>query len=367
MKKKRILFILHLPPPVHGAAMVGKYIQESKVICEHFETHYINLSTSTAINHVGKTGIGKFLKLILLQIHVLKMLLTNKYDLCYLTLTSTGPGFYKDFTIVFLVKLFGIKIIYHFHNKGIANNKKKIAGFLYRYCFHNTKSILLSNHLKKDIENYVKDNNIFICPNGIPFEKKTSAIIKNTDPDKPCCFLFLSNMMEEKGVFLLLEACQQLAAKYKSFTCHFAGPWADITEETFNDKVKKMGLLNKVTYHGKKYGAEKEELFMLADVFVFPTYYHNECFPLVLLEAMKFQLPVISTFEGGIPDIIDDTETGYLIQQKNLIQLAEKMELMINNSKHRVLLGRRGFEKYREQFMLEKFEKRITEILKAVS
>lgn len=44
--KSKILFIMHMPPPVHGAAMMGKYIHDSKLINDKFECHYINLTTA---------------------------------------------------------------------------------------------------------------------------------------------------------------------------------------------------------------------------------------------------------------------------------------------------------------------------------
>lgn len=47
-----------------------------------------------------------------------------------------------------------------------------------------------------------------------------------------------------------------------------------------------------------------------------PTFYSKECFPLVLLEAMSFGMPIIATEEGGIKTIIEDGETGILFQKK---------------------------------------------------
>ena len=43
-KYSKVLFILHMPPPVHGASMVGKYIHDSKIINNAFECHYLNLA-----------------------------------------------------------------------------------------------------------------------------------------------------------------------------------------------------------------------------------------------------------------------------------------------------------------------------------
>ena len=76
----------------------------------------------------------------------------------------------------------------------------------------------------------------------------------------------------------------------------------------FSEEVDKRNLNDRIAYVGRKVGEEKEAFFRQSDVFVFPTYYYNECFPLVILEAMEYKLPVISTNEGGIPDIVKDGE-----------------------------------------------------------
>ena len=52
--KNSILFILHLPPPIHGASMVGKYIQESKLINSSFDCYYINLATAGDLSDIGQ-------------------------------------------------------------------------------------------------------------------------------------------------------------------------------------------------------------------------------------------------------------------------------------------------------------------------
>ena len=47
--KSNILFIMHMPPPVHGAAMMGKYIHDSKLINSTFDCHYINLTIAKSL------------------------------------------------------------------------------------------------------------------------------------------------------------------------------------------------------------------------------------------------------------------------------------------------------------------------------
>ena len=59
--KPRVLFIMHMPPPVHGASMMGEYIHDSKVINEAFDCHYLNLTLAKDINDIGKGGIRKLI------------------------------------------------------------------------------------------------------------------------------------------------------------------------------------------------------------------------------------------------------------------------------------------------------------------
>jgi glycosyltransferase involved in cell wall biosynthesis len=365
MVKNKVLFILHLPAPIHGAAMVGKFIKDSKVINSSFDADFINLSTSTNMKSLRRGGIGKLLTALHIQYKVLKAIINKQYDLLYMTLTATGPGFYKDLFIVALLKLFRKRVIFHFHNKGISTRQEnKLDNLLYQFAFKNTQSILLSPHLYFDIEKYVKKENVFFCANGIPVTAGDSVTsTQPTDPNHPCRILFLSNMVIEKGVLILLQACKILKEKGLVFECHFVGEWVDITPGQFEILLSNYGLTEYVFAHGKKYDEDKAHFFTHSDVFVFPTFYHNECFPLVLLEAMAYGLPVVSTLEGGIPDIVIESETGFLVQQKCATALSEKIELLIKQPQLRIRLGRAGKSRFVDFFMLEIFENNLAKIL----
>ncbi len=63
---------------------------------------------------------------------------------------------------------------------------------------------------------------------------------------------------------------------------------------------------------------------------------------LVLLEAMQYSLPVVSTPEGAIPDVVDDGVTGFLVPQRDTSALADKLEVLIKDPDLRVKNGSRG-------------------------
>ena len=159
----KILFVLHLPPPIHGSSMVGKYIKDSKIINTSFETNFINLSTSKTVDEIGKkpfVKVGRYFKILL---QVIISLIKHNPKIVYLGINAKGIGFYKDFPIAVLTKLFNKKLVLHYHNKGVQLKQHKLLdNILYRILFKNTKVILLSKRLYKDVSKYVKKEDVFI-------------------------------------------------------------------------------------------------------------------------------------------------------------------------------------------------------------
>lgn len=362
-EKKKILFVLHVPPPVHGSSIVGLSIKNSEIINSAFDCRYINLLVSRKIGETGKFNMFKIFRSFSVWLELLKSIINQTPDLCYLALSTTGWAFYKDVLLIGLLRLFGIKRIYHLHNKGVSEKESVFPNrLLYHFVFKDAAVILLSNHLYKDIMKFVPLSNVYICPNGIPDVSLFDAKISDKTAEVPV-ITFLSNLIESKGVYDLLDACKIIQNKGLDFQCKYIGAESDISAEKFNKRVTELGLEQNVKYVGKKYGEEKNVSLMESDIFAFPTFYHNECFPLVLLEAMSANLPIVSTYEGGIPDIVDEGITGYLVAQRDVRELAEKLETLIVNEKLRKKMGEAARNKFVNDFKLEMFEARLKNIL----
>lgn len=363
--KKKILFILHIPPPVHGSSVVGLQIKDSALINNQYDCCYINLGTSLSIDEIGKQGFVKLFRFFLIWLKVLRCLIFFKPNLCYFAITAKGAAFYKDTSIVLLLKIFNVKLVYHLHNKGVSLNQEKwLDNLLYRFVFTNTDVVLLSKFLYPDIQKYVPLERVHYCPNGISDIKiNTGKDFKNNDSNA-VQILFLSNLIESKGVYVLIDACAILIEKQLSFYCTFVGGIGDINESQFIAKCKSLNLEANVSYLGKKYGNDKHDEFEKADLFVFPTY--NDTFGIVNLEAMQHSIPVVSTFEGGIPDVVEDGVTGFLVPQQDVVALAEKIEILIKNPQLRKEMGASGRKKYEEQFTHNHFEKNMILALNTV-
>jgi phosphatidylinositol alpha-1,6-mannosyltransferase len=112
------------------------------------------------------------------------------------------------------------------------------------------------------------------------------------------------------------------------------------------------------------YGLTPEELFACyanCEIFALPS--RGEGFGLVFLEAMAHAKPVIGGAHGGIPDIIEDGVTGYLVPHGDIERLAQALESLFNKSDHAREMGLRGKDRVAQVFSFAKFESQLTNIL----
>lgn len=354
-----ILFIAPFPPPIHGASTVSQMIRDSELINNEFKCYYISNSSATTVSNIGKVSVSKAWMLVKSFLTILWILLTKHIDVCYLAITCAGKGFLKDAPFVLLCKMFRKKIVIHQHNKGMSLwIDKKPYKWIYPLVYRNTKVILLSWLLYPDVEKVVKRNQVLICPNGIPQTNSLAIERHNAVPR----LLFLSNLIESKGVYVLLDACKLLNDKGLSFACDFIGAESkEISASVFQNAVAERGLDGVVVYHGKKYAADKDAFWRNADIYILPSF--NDCYPLVLLEAMQYQLPIVTTDEGGIPDVVQDGVNGLISERQNAESLATAIERLLNDGDLRKQLGKKGYELYLQKFTVEVFERNLCDCL----
>jgi glycosyltransferase involved in cell wall biosynthesis len=360
--KPRILFIVPLPPPVHGSSVVSEQIRKSPKVREMFEGDFVNLSTSRRMEEIDRWSTAKIFRFASSFFGTLWKLMWHRYDVCYLAITCHGRGLLKDAPFVLLCKLFGQRVVIHQHNKGMKGDvTKPFYRFVLRMVYRHTTVVLLSEQLYPDVMDIVKKEQVAVCPNGLPLE----PVPVKVEGGERCRLLFLSNMMVEKGVWTLLDACKILKENGMQFECRFVGRWSDISEQMFAEKVKSLELEDCVSALGARYGEEKEKIWTETDVFVCPTY--NDCFPLVLLEAMEHAIACVATREGGIPDIVEDGSTGLLCAPHQSSALAERISVLMNDEALRLSMGKSGRKRFERLFTSTTWEERLTEILQTAA
>lgn len=364
MVKNRIFFCLHLPPPIHGAAVIGDYIKSSDLINQSFDCTYINLSTSQSVREIGKSSISKWIRYFNILARVIYQVLIKRPDLVYITLNSHGMGLIKDAGIVMICRFIGLPHVFHFHNKGVKKFSETRAGkLLYPFVFKKAQVILLSPLLYSDFQDFVSFSKVQFCSNGIP-EMGFSPKSKWKSNEQSVRLLFLSNLVKNKGIYDLLEACRLLSEFGVIYNLTLAGGEGDLSLEELNEVISHYGLESSIKYIGKVHGGLKKLILEEADIFVLPT--HEDCFPLVLLEALQASLPIVTTYEGAIPEIVEQDVNGLIVPAKNPELLAKAIFKLCKNPDMRSEFGIAGRLKFDQKYTLEKFENRFLQVIDKV-
>lgn len=356
----KIFCPISLPPPYYGSNISSKNLISSALINNEFYLDILPISYNTKSENVGKLNIKKPI-LILKFFFIIFKKAFQKHDLVYYVPAIKGIAFVRDFFLLLPLKLRKKNILIHLRGKGISNNaaKSKFYKFLYKYFFKNTSVICLSERLVYDIKE-VFNGPVYIVNNGIKQETYPEKKHKHEIP----VILFLSNFIETKGILDLLKAAHLLKLQNLDFKLDLVGAPRFKIMSKINHLIEEYNLQDNILSIGPKYGNEKKEAFQNADIFVLPTY--NEAWGLVNLEAMQASLPVISTNEGAIPDIIDDNVTGFIIKKQDPVDLAEKIAILLKDEKLRVEMGKKGKEKFLNNFTYEITEKKIIEVFNQV-
>jgi len=359
MSKVKLLSILHRSPPAHGASKVGDFISSSQEIDNNFDCRFITIKSSDTIGDIGKISFKKIYLVLELYIKILYTLIIFRPDKIYFTASISGVAFYRDLLLSTLFKGYryfkDIDIFYHYHTKGVdkfvslSNRNLNLTKLFLK----DINLILLSSALIDDFDKVKTFKSIYYLPNGVENMVESIEFIDKDRVD----ILYLSNMIKSKGYFKVLELAK--TTKDREIYYHFAGGWQnDEDRDEFFNYIERYNLESRVTFYGFINGNKKSELFKKSDIFILPT--QNDAFPLTLLEALSYGLPVISTNEGSIPYILDD-KSGVIINE--LSRLEDALNIAIEK-----LLNRETSiycrDRYLENFTLEQFEKNFIKIFK---
>ncbi|OGK41352.1 hypothetical protein A3A74_03400 [Candidatus Roizmanbacteria bacterium RIFCSPLOWO2_01_FULL_35_13] len=183
--------------------------------------------------------------------------------------------------------------------------------------------------------------------NQVDFGKNTSWIDKKYHFKYPNMVLFTGRLTIHKGVEYLIKAARQIKAEIVILG---DGPERKYLESL----IQKFKLTNvhMLGYFSHKLG-EINDFYLRSDVYVAPSVW-NEPLGLVILESMVHKTPVIVTRKGGVSTIVKDGMNGFLVRPKSPNEIAQKVNLLIENEKLRFKMGENAYRTVIERFNWDK-------------
>lgn len=176
--------------------------------------------------------------------------------------------------------------------------------------------------------------------------------------------LSVGRLVEKKGMKYLIKAFKKVSKKYPQVHLRIAGDGE--LRGKLKRLVKRLGLKKRVTFLGElshdqvAKEMQKCHLFVLASVK--DRNGNQEGIPNVLKEAMASGMPVVSTRHAGIPELVEDGKSGYLVPEKNSKALSKAIIKLIRHPEKWEEMGRRGREKVEKSFNVHKQTEKLEAI-----
>ena len=181
----------------------------------------------------------------------------------------------------------------------------------------------------------------------------------------PPSIVAIGRVIVKKGFANLIRACALLVERGKSFRCEIVGEGP--LENQLRAQIEQLRLQEFVQLPGPKPQHELRARLANASVFVLPSVPEPEGgmdnLPTVIMEAMATGLPVVSTRVGGIPEMVIDNQTGFLVQPEDAVALAGAIEKVTNDRSLGQTLGRAGYERAQKLFSIEKNVRELCALL----
>jgi glycosyltransferase involved in cell wall biosynthesis len=164
--------------------------------------------------------------------------------------------------------------------------------------------------------------------------------------DGPVSVLTVGRMIGSKGTGLLLAAIAELVARGHDVEATLVGDGPELA--ALQRQSRELGLQGRVRFPGYVGQDDVRQLFADADVFCLPSF--SEGLPVVLMEAMAMQVAVVTTRITGVPELVDDGESGLLVTPGREDELLAALERVVSDADLRARMGAAGRAKVLREF-----------------
>ncbi len=277
-------------------------------------------------------------------------------------------GFYPNIFSILPARIAGCVTIASVRDTGVFTDQIRLKEMLQKTACRIADRVIVNSHAVKNwlVSLGVAESHITIIPNGVVIPSQRSA---NHDfsirrhfgiaADVPLVVL-ISRLNPKKGIEYFLEAARDVRVRFPNARFLIAGD--SLFDGTYRPRLERLseqlGVSDRVIFAGER--NDVPAILQEADLCVLPSL--TEGLPNSLLEAMSARLPVVATNVGGIPEIVREGETGFLVPCRDPQALSTAMIKLIESPGLARQFGEAGYERVKTHFSLESTVRQTEEL-----
>ncbi|MDP4191362.1 MAG: glycosyltransferase [Bacteroidota bacterium] len=303
-----------------------------------------------------KKAFSRFTTISLSQSSYWKSLIQNKN--IKLIHAHFGPA---GVQVLPLAKKCGISLLVSFHGydaSKLLEDKIYLSNLKELFGYEKLHIICVSEYMKKKLLSAgAPSGRITINYYGIPLEEfqfvKRESPLEKIKSGKTVKFLQIANFQEKKGHLYTVKAFRKLLDRQPNCTLTLAG--SGPLKDEIESLCKSEAIGEKVFFPGAVSVKDVFSFLENHDIFVHHSITGSsgdqEGIPNAIIEAMATAMPAISTYHAGIPELIEDGLSGFLVNEKDIDSYYKKMEAALSLDDQ---MGLNAYEKVKKDFNLSK-------------
>lgn len=347
---RRVLLLGQVSPPIHGQAMMTAELARQAATWPGFEVRVVNALYASERADLGGFSLGKLWRWMCYLSRVAWHCSAGRVSLVVMTHSFFRGPFLKDSAFVWLVRfLLRRKIIVWVHMDPSRLGFGTLPGWFRSHAERTLRRAdgwvaCAPRLLETWPAEFPRPKLSAVC-NGI----QDPSAGRLARPGQGRRIVFLSSMTEEKGWRELFRVAEELCGESSDWVFDFhGGPGAGETAESLAAHFAAGLFPERVKWHGPVWGEEKQHAMAEADLFCFPSW--TEAFPLAVLEAMAFGLPVIASDVGGVADALVAGEGGWLLRPRDETAMASALREAFGNPSRLSAMGAANRERFERRF-----------------
>lgn len=253
------------------------------------------------------------------------------------------------------------KLVTTFHGFDIRLGVEK-GGHIYHNLFNKGDCfIAISDYNYDNLIKFGLDKNKIVClPVGIDISSFSKHQSKNSGNTKTIVILTVARLVKEKGLQYGIKAVHKLLQQRPGLSLKYYIIGDGPLKEDLTNLTRKLMLSGVVHFHGSLKQKDIIEEMKQSNIFLFPSI--AEALPVSLMEVQAVGLPVVATRVGSINQIVSDGKSGFLVPERDVDSLTDRLAYLIDHPERWSEMGCRGRSIVKKHYDINKLNDRLVEI-----